>query len=254
VLGNELLRTFNLPTPQWRAVFVSASFLRENSGLCFETPSGSSPIESGLHFGSEFLGGVDTGQAYEWLPKSLESRVTNLEDFLGIHIFDVWTNHCDHRQTIFTTEDGNVSFRGVFIDNGHLFGGPEWRLVSRCRESLGLDRRFHANKWSEEAVDAWIGRFEAMGMVSIFNVVPRIPQFWYSGDIDRLIVSLADRLSTLRGRFSEELRPKNVIPRSSRVDPLDAKLSLHRLELPRYGNLRNRPASCPASGIHGRQR
>src|SRR6266436_1977329 len=61
VLGNELLKTFDLPTPQWRPVFVSNSFIKENAGVYFETPSGNSPIESGLHFGSEFLEGTKTG-------------------------------------------------------------------------------------------------------------------------------------------------------------------------------------------------
>jgi hypothetical protein len=254
VLGNELLSSLNLPTPQWRAVFVSTSFLRENSDLSFETPFGKSSIESGLHFGSEFLGGEKTGQVYEWLPKGLNSRVINREDFLGIHIFDVWANHCDHRQTLFTATEGSASFRAVFIDNGHLFGGPAWRLVSRQGESLGLDSRFHASGWPREAIDAWICRFEARCLSSLFDVVPRIPKFWYSGDINRVIGSLADRLSTLRNRFAEELTPKQIISRLSRVDPTDAKLSLPRLELPLYGNLRKRPASYLTSGVHGRGR
>jgi HipA-like protein len=254
VLGNELLSSFNLPTPQWRTVFVSISFLRENSDVSFETQFGSASIESGLHFGSEFLGGEKTGQAYEWLPKGLSSRVTNPEDFLGIHIFDVWTNHCDHRQTLFTTTDGNASFRAVFFDNGHLFGGPAWKLVSRKGESLGLDRRFHTSEWPAEAIDAWIYRFETRRLFSLFDVVPRIPKLWYSGDIHRVIGSLADRLSSLRTRFGVELTQKHVISRLSCVDLTDAKLSLHRLELPRYGNLRTRAASCLTSGVHGRGR
>jgi hypothetical protein len=233
VLGNELLRTFSLPTPQWRVVFVSASFLRENS-VSFETPFGNSSIESGLHFGSEFLGSDKTGQAYERLPKGLCSRVTNLEDFLGIHIFDVWASHCDRRQTIFTTADENASFRAVFIDNGHLFGGPEWRRVRRQGESLGLDSHFQMRRWSTEAVDAWICRFEAKRLSSLFDVIPCIPKPWFSGDIDRVIGPLADRLSTLRTLFTEELTQKQKILRLSRVDLTDAKLSLHRLELPLY--------------------
>jgi hypothetical protein len=230
VLGNELLRTFSLPTPQWRIVFVSASFLRENS-VFFETPFGDSSIESGLHFGSEFLGSDKTGQAYEWLPKGLCSRVTNLEDFLGIHIFDVWANHCDRRQIIFTTADEKASFRAVFIDNGHLFGGPEWIRARRRGESLGSDSRFHVRRWSTEAVDAWICRFEARRLSSLFDIIPFIPRYWYSGDIDRVIGPLADRLSTLRTLMSEELTHKQMIFRSPRVDLPDAKLSL-RLGLP----------------------
>jgi hypothetical protein len=254
VLGNELLHTCNLPTPPWRPVFVSARFLKQNSDVSFETTLGNSSIESGLHFGSEFLGGEKTGQAYEWLPKGLNSRVINREDFLGIHIFDIWANHCDHRQALFTTREGNASFRAVFIDNGHLFGGPDWKLVSRPGESLGLDSRFHMSEWPTEAIDAWICRFETRLLSSLFNVVPRIPKFWYSGDINRLIGSLAERLSTLRPRFAEELTRNQILSKLSRVDRTNAQLSLHRLELPLYGDLRKSPASCFTSGVQGRGR
>ena len=119
VLGNELLNALNLPGPQWKTVFISRSFIEKNTGIFFETHSGYSAIESGLHFGSEFLGDEKTGQVYEWLPNAFCSRVANSKDFLGISIFDVWTNHCDHRQSLYTTGNGNASFLAVFIDNGH---------------------------------------------------------------------------------------------------------------------------------------
>lgn len=254
VLGNELLSTFNLPIPRWKPVFVSSKFLKENSNVCFETPFGNSSIESGLHFGSEFLGGEKTGQAYEWLPNGLHNRVINREDFLGIHIFDVWTNHCDHRQTLFVTSEGNASFRAIFIDNGHLFGGPEWKLIGRRGESLSLDRRFHMSGWSAEAIDTWIRRFEANRLSPLFDVAQLIPRIWYSGDISRVIGSLAERLRTLRARFAEELTQEHIPSRLSRVDRRDAKLSLHRLELPFYGNFREGPASCLTTGIHDRGR
>ncbi len=149
VLGNELLNAFDLPTPGWKAVFISNHFLKENPELCFETPLGSSPIASELYFGSEFLGDERTGQVYEWLPKSFCSRVTNSEDFLGGHIFDVLTNHCDHRQSLFTTRDGNASIQATII----CLAVPGWKRKSRRGESLSLDRRFHTNQWSEEAVE-----------------------------------------------------------------------------------------------------
>src|SRR5882757_9298135 len=56
VLGNELLNALNLPTPRWKAVFISRSFIEKNTEISFETHAGYSAIESGFHFGSEFLG------------------------------------------------------------------------------------------------------------------------------------------------------------------------------------------------------
>src|SRR6267154_6508568 len=56
VLGNELLNALNLPTPRWKTVFISRSFIEKNTEISFETHAGHSSIETGLHFGSEFLG------------------------------------------------------------------------------------------------------------------------------------------------------------------------------------------------------
>ena len=247
VLGNELLNTLNLPTPQWKAIFISSNFIKENNGMFFETPSGSSSINSGLHFGSEFLGGTKTGQVYEWLPNCFSNRVTNREDFLGIYIFDVWTNHCDHRQSLFVTGNENTSFRAVFIDNGHLFGGPDWKLKSRYGESLSLDKRFHPGEWSAKAVEDWISHFETKFSSSLFDIVQHVPTFWYSGDINQVAESLIRRLSMLRSLFREELTRERMTFSLPHVEVTDAKLSLHRFELPLHRNLKGRQASCFAS-------
>jgi hypothetical protein len=219
VLGNELLNTFDLPTPKWKAVFISNSFIRENPEASFETQFGSFPIKSGLHFGSEFLGGENAGQVYEWLPGALSNRIANFDDFLGIHIFDVWANHCDHRQSLFATRDSNASIRAVFIDNGHLFGGPRWKLQRRQGESLCLDKRLQRNRWSTGAVENWVSRFETKCSTSLGEIIQRVPRFWYTGDIDHVVESLIQRLSVLRILLAEELTKKQTNSKSTHVGP-----------------------------------
>jgi hypothetical protein len=218
VLGNELLNALNLPSPGWKAVFISSSFLKNNTGMFFETLSGCSAIQSGLHFGSEFLGGEKTGHVYEWLPNAFFSRVANSKDFAGIRIFDLWTNHCDHRQSLYSTRDGNASFQAVFIDNGHLFGGPEWNRKSRQGESLSLDRRFHASELPVEVAGNWIARFETECSSSLFNIIQHVPRIWYSGDINQVAETLVRRLSMLRALFSDDLTQKRMIFNLSHVE------------------------------------
>jgi hypothetical protein len=247
VLGSELLNALKLPSPRWKTVFISHNFITKNTGIFFETHSGYRAIESGLHFGSEFLGDEKTGQVYEWLPNAFCSRVANSKDYLGISIFDVWTNHCDHRQALYTTEDGNASFLTVFVDNGHLFGGPEWNRKSRQGESLSLDKRFHSNECSAEVAERWIARFETECSSSLFKIIQLVPRFWYSGDINQVAESLVRRLSMLRALFSEELTRKRTVFNLSHVDLADARLSLHRFESSFYGNLKKRPALRVAS-------
>jgi hypothetical protein len=247
VLGNELLRTFDLPTPQWKAIFLSNNFVKEKAGMYFETHSGNSSIESGLHFGSEFLGGVKTGQVYEWLPSGFRNRITNPDDFLGIHVFDVWANHCDHRQSLFTTDDGNASFRAVFVDNGHLFGGPDWKLTSRPGESLSLDTGFHPSEWPEDAVEKWIVRLETKISSSLCDIISNVPRYWYSDDINSVVESLVQRMSILRPLLAAEKTRRRIIFKLSHMDLTDAKLSLHRSELPFYRDVKEGPTSRFAS-------
>jgi hypothetical protein len=162
-------------------------------------------------------------------------------------IFDVWTNHCDHRQSLYTTGDGNASFLAVFIDNGHLFGGPEWTRKSRQGESLSFDKRFHSNEWSTEVAESWIARVETVCASSLFKIIQLVPRFWYSGDINQVAESLIRRLSMLRALLSEELTRKRMIVNLSHVDLADARLSLHSFESPFFGNLKKRPALRVAS-------
>ena len=247
VLGNELLKALNLPSPRWKMVFISRRFIRKNAGISFETPAGYSTIESGFHFGSEFLGDEKAEHVYEWLPNAFCSRVGNAEDFLGIRFFDIWTNHCDHRQSLYITGDENASFRAVFIDNGHLFGGPEWNRKSRRCESLSLDKRFHLNQWSAEVAESWIARFETQCSSSLLNIIRQVPRFWYSGDINQIAESLVRRLSVLRAILSEDLTRKRMIFNLSHVDLTDARVSLHCFESSFYGNVPKRAALCTAS-------
>jgi hypothetical protein len=210
VMGHELLRTFGFPTPAWKAIYISRQFIAENPALSFETPMGSSPVRSGLHFGSEFLAG-ETTQIFEWLPSALSHRVVNSNDFCGIHLFDIWANHCDNRQCLFTTEDDGISFRAVFIDNGHLFGGPNWNRTRRRHESLSLDKHFHTLKWSAEVMESWISNFERSHSSLLVSAIQQVPKFWYSGDINSIVKSSLQRLAQFRVLLAEELKQKHAI-------------------------------------------
>jgi hypothetical protein len=247
VLGNELLKALNLPSPRWKTVFISRRFIEKNPGISFETNAGYSAIERGLHFGSEFLGDEKTEHVYEWLPNAFCGRVVNRKDFLGIQLFDNWTNHCDHRQSLYTTKDENASFRAVFIDNGHMFGGPEWNRRSRQGESFSLDKRFHFTEWPAEIAAGWIARFETECLSSLTNIIYQVPTFWYSGDINYVAESLIRRLSRLRALYSGELTRKPTFSNLSHVKLTDARVSLHRLKSAFHGNVQNRPALCAAT-------
>jgi hypothetical protein len=74
-----------------------------------------------LSFLSRYIPDLEPGSHWELLPSVYLSRITNRNACLGMFIFDIWADHRDRRQAVFSdTRDG---LKATFIDNTHLFGG-----------------------------------------------------------------------------------------------------------------------------------
>ena len=213
MLGSELLRATGLPTPPWKAIFLSEEFLNCNPGLHFECKSGYKPIRSGLHFGSHFVMPKNGGAVYELLPSSFCRRISNPTDFLGIYIFDVWANHHDHRQALFSCDLMNPGVRANFVDNGHLFGSPHWCPKEKYGAAMHLDKNVYTVPWLDVSVDGWISHFETTIPQTLHRIVKQIPKDWYKGDISALTQYLEHRLLNLRKLFQHELQ------NNSRINP-----------------------------------
>lgn len=206
MLGAELLRAAGLPTPKWRAILITDEFLKSNP-VYFERATGvGQPIKSDTHFGSQFLGAREAGQIYDFLPSSFCRRITNPFDFLGIYIFDVWANHHDHRQAIYTSRSESSAISAHFIDNGHLFGGPHWSYEEKYGAAMCLDHNVYTTPWHEDAIDKWVSHFEMSLSRKIFQLIKQIPDSWYKSDIGGLAEFLEFRLRNLRQLFRRELQ------------------------------------------------
>ncbi len=217
VLGSELLHAVGLPTPSWKPIFISENFIKKNPSLHFELQFGSRKVRSGIHFGSQFISRTAGGEVYDFLPSSFCNRIVNREDFLGIYIFDVWANHRDHRQAVFSTRQTNRAINAHFIDNGHLFGGPHWDFRDKPGAAMCLDRNLYTTTWQESDVDAWISRFETSIPQSLSRVTQQVPQDWYNGNIDELISCLLFRSSDLSNLFQLEVEHNQrikILPRT----------------------------------------
>lgn len=121
-MGTELYREAGLPVPSWRWLRLSKRFSLQNPSCWVETLNGLAPPPSDICFGSRFFGGPNT-DVFEILPGNYIPRVLNREDFWTAWLLDVCAGHSDNRQALFVA-DGNRSFKAVFIDQGHMFGGP----------------------------------------------------------------------------------------------------------------------------------
>ncbi len=192
-IGSELYRQIGLPTPDWSGIEIGDQFIDSNRGLWCESHGKVIRPHSGLHFASQYLGD-ETHSVYEVLPGSWYSRIQNRSDFLGALVADVWFEHVDSRQALFLQKEGEHSLAAVFIDHGHLLGGPEGGESMRLRACFHLDMRIYNELDVVSNMEYWLDRFRRNGDVYIANAVTCIPKEWikpnYLRKIDRLLSNL----------------------------------------------------------------
>jgi hypothetical protein len=160
-----------------------------------------------IHFGSRYPGPPGTVNVYDYLPDSTLGRVVNLDDFLGILVFDKWVSNGDGRQAVFyrarvkSREEESVEWVAEMIDNGATFQGQDWtfrdspaqgayrqRLIYRGRKLADLEY------WFDVLADAHRDLSD--------RVFSALPELWIAGQEDRLNVLLSG-LRLRRGRIRE---------------------------------------------------
>jgi len=224
ILGAHLLRGFGISSPNVNLISVTEE---QCSSFIFELQSKERKPRPGVHFGSEFLSDSEH-RIFEYLPESSERGVVNQFDYWGIYIFDIWVNHQDQRQCIYRQHRQNGRTEVFFVDNGHLFGGPEWKAFSeRCR-SLFLPR-FSLAINAEKAVALWISHMRIEGPRLLHEGIKRIPAGWYKGGIGELERILLARLTSLNSLVENELRmAKDKGQRPIKTDAENSLLYSHR--------------------------
>jgi hypothetical protein len=139
--GSELYRACGLPVPQWKPLHVSDTFLAGNPSCWMQTASGTLRPDSGLCFGSRYLG-ESGNRLLEVLPHSRFRRIRNQDSFWLAWLVDVCAEHADNRQAIFA-EDADGWLQAHFVDYGHLFAGPKADLRKKFHASRYLDSRIY---------------------------------------------------------------------------------------------------------------
>jgi hypothetical protein len=120
-------------------------------------------------------------------------------------VFDVWAGSADVRQAVYVEDFRSRTFRAVFIDNGHLFGGPKWRFDSRPGTGLCLERDVYAGLFDSAAIAVWIARIEATIPRILPDLVKSVPSEWYKGSIAHLRDALLRRAESLKSLFWDEM-------------------------------------------------
>jgi hypothetical protein len=139
--GTELYRAYGLPVPPWKPLLVTDAFIDRNPDCWKQTPVGWLRPDSGLCFGSSFLGGEGT-RLLEILPGTSFSRVRNRESFWLAWLIDICAQQVDNRQAFFV-EDAMGWLYACFVDQGHLFCGPNGEQNQGFLASRYLDLRIY---------------------------------------------------------------------------------------------------------------
>jgi len=202
-IGTELMRAVGLPTPPWRFARVSSATkcdLAPDDG-----PYSKEHNKCGLHFGSQVPNPSSQGRLYSFLPSSFVPRVQNRTDFIGALVFDVWSGSQDPRQAIYVEDHRTRTFKAVFIDQGHLFGGPYWLFDGPVGGSLCLDHTVYQGLIDASLVKDWIARLGTIVPPLLSAVVKAVPLYWYNGDASELKDTLLRRIQRLGDLVEQEL-------------------------------------------------
>jgi hypothetical protein len=194
-LGSILLSGLGFTVPAWRPITISLQALHCFPELTMETANGFILPACGVHFGSEYVGGPQY-DLFDLIPESY--RIRNSEQVAAISLFDLWANHHDNRQCVYRRPKKTGDYEALFIDNGHLFGGPEWsddtglslKLWTRYLRTLPVPAKL--------AMQRWMTMFETTIPGLLHEATAVIPREWYKGDIGSLCARLIERLKCLR--------------------------------------------------------
>lgn len=216
ILANEIVAAkiaglLGLPVPATMVVELPYELCE---GLYFETSRGREPIRPGLHLGSRLAVSSLEGRSYDCLPQCARHLLRNPEDLIGVQLFDLWTCNRDTRQVVFWKFSRDKKFTAAFIDNGHCFGGPNWKFFPLA----------HANRYTAPATSAtwlrWADRIATFPIRHFESAeVDLIPPEWLAGKTQFRVIY--EELRMRQAIIAEEI--------TCRLDTWHARRSVGRL-------------------------
>jgi hypothetical protein len=219
ILANEMLAArlaahLDICVPPVDIIEVRKNLIELTVDLVVQLRTSRKPCSAGKQFGSQFPGNPWHMKVYDDLPDEWLDRVRNIEDFLGIFVFDKWTCNTDRRQAIFVPEcDGNAGnvfghtcYRAMMIDHGFCFNAGEWNFPDAPLRGLYARNRVYQSVTGMESLEPWLDRLEKRVTETVLlEEARRIPPEWYAGDwhaLERLIERLYVRRSRMRELIS----------------------------------------------------
>jgi len=203
MLGTSLARRLGLPTAPVAVVEVRRELIEATADLAIQLGMGRTPCRPGLQFGSRFPGDPAEMTVHDYLPDEQLRTVENLNDFVGMLVFDKWTCNTNGRQAIFFMEPGRSQYQAWMIDQGFCFNAQNWDFPDAPLRGLYARHRVYESVRGVETFEPWLERLEKRINETVLDELHKeIPPEWYNFDIEALF-GLLERLNRRRKQVRE---------------------------------------------------
>jgi hypothetical protein len=210
---SHLLAASGIETPKTALVCLTPGFLKRNPDVHLRDGKERRAVKPGVHFGSQYPGDPACTIVYDFLPDSILSKVANLQDFLGVLVFDKWWGNTDRRQCVFHrksvvlegSDTNRVSWIASMIDNGQTFDGAQWEFPDSPTQSLYGRSLVYRGVRSLKDFEPWLDLVSNVTEELIDQAINSVPPEWVENDREGLN-RLLDRLFERRNRIPELLK------------------------------------------------
>ncbi len=196
MLASELLKFLQISAPETAIIELTDAFIKDSPEACVQLGAKAVPPEPGWHFGSKFPGDPARTATYDFIPDQLLGKIHNLQDFLGVLVFDKWTGNSDGRQAIFfraqisqwlpgaEENPRRMGFVGMMIDHGYILNGPHWELIHSPVQGLYTRKMVYNGVRSLDDFQPWLDRVVHFPEHVIDEALRHIPPDWLRDDDD----------------------------------------------------------------------
>lgn len=224
-IASVFLNYLQISTPEVAMVEVGAGFLEANPDVHIQLGSHRLPVEPGWHFGSRYPGDPAKVMVYDFLPDTLLEKVVNLQEFLGVLVFDKWIGNADARQAVFyrarlrqwpsgsspaSSEAPRAGFVAAgfvasMMDHGYVFDGPHWKFPDSPLQGLYFRPNVYQNVRGWQDFEPWLDRVVYFPEEIVDAAQKQIPPEWMAEDAAAL-EPLLERLMARRRRVPDLIR------------------------------------------------
>ena len=188
LLGTILARRLGLPTAAFAVVDVSKPLIDLASEMGLDLDRRTYTCRPGLSLGSSYIscppraGETQTEFSQSYLPGTRLLSTSNLTDFIGILVFDIWTSNQDSRQFVFARNAEPGTWKATMIDQDRCFGGASWSF----RDQLSIyiySSLAYQSVTGIKSFDPWLSRLEVeISAKDLEEAASEVPQEWYDSD------------------------------------------------------------------------